>query len=95
MTQLTSIKLKNSMDKELSKDTENASSANLTAVEWLIQEIKNDQFVKSKNAKEWNEIFDKAKEMEKEKMIQFCIDWFASREMNIREYYNQTYGGDK
>lgn len=36
-----------------------------------------------------------AKEMEKERMIQFCIDWFISREMNIREYYEQTYGGTK
>jgi hypothetical protein len=26
-------------------------------------------------------------------MIQFCIDWFISREMNIKEYYKQTYGG--
>lgn len=32
-----------------------------------------------------------SKEMEKERMIQFCIDWFISREMNIREYYEQTY----
>jgi hypothetical protein len=34
----------------------------------------------------------KAKEMEKERMIKFCIDWFISREMNIKEYYEQTYG---
>ncbi len=39
--------------------------------------------------------YNKAKEMEKERMIQFCIDWFISREMNIREYYEQTYEGDK
>jgi len=38
--------------------------------------------------------YNKAKEMEKERMIQFCIDWFISREMNIREYYEQTYGED-
>jgi len=37
--------------------------------------------------------YNKAKEIEKEIMIQFCIDWFISREMNIREYYEQTYGG--
>jgi hypothetical protein len=36
---------------------------------------------------------EQAKEMEKERMIQFCIDWFISREMNIREYYEQAYGG--
>jgi hypothetical protein len=39
--------------------------------------------------------YNKAKEIEKEIMIQFCIDWFISREMNIREYYEQTYGGTK
>ena len=38
--------------------------------------------------------YNKTKEMEKERMIQFCIDWFISREMNIREYYEQTYGED-
>ena len=37
--------------------------------------------------------YNKAKEMEKEIMIKFCIDWFISREMNIREYYEKNYGG--
>ena len=37
--------------------------------------------------------YNKAKEIEKEIMIQFCIDWFISREMNIREYYHAIYGG--
>ena len=44
-----------------------------TAVDFLIKEIKNDQFVKSKNAKEWNEIFDKAKEMEKEQKREMFV----------------------
>ena len=39
------------------------------------------------------EYYNQAKEMEKERMIKFCIDWFISIEMNIKEYYKQTYGG--
>ena len=40
-------------------------------------------------------IKDQAKEMEKERMIKFCFDWFISKEKNIRKYYEQTYGGSK
>ena len=57
-----------------------------TAVEWLEQEM-------LKPNLSMKEILEQAKEMEKERMIKFCIDWFISREMNIREYYEQTYGG--
>ncbi len=96
------------MNKELSKDAKNASSANLTAVDFLIQEIKNDQFVKSKSTKEWNEIFDKAKEMEKEQHEKFNkflndeIKLSISDENTIKRiqwyyntYFNETYGGNK
>jgi len=58
-----------------------------TAVEWLWEIAYNRELT----VKDWKQ----AKEMEKERMIQFCIDWFISREMNIREYYEQTYGGGK
>jgi hypothetical protein len=60
-----------------------------TAVEWLFAELKNHLDMPSHHA---NEIIEQAKEMEKERMIKFCIDWFISREMNIKEYYEQTYG---
>ena len=56
-----------------------------TAVEWLWEIAYNRELTVA----DWKQ----AKEMEKERMIQFCIDWFISREMNIREYYEQTYGG--
>ena len=58
-----------------------------TAVEWLWEIAYNRELT----VEDWKQ----AKEMEKERMIQFCIDWFISREMNIREYYEQTYGGNK
>ena len=58
-----------------------------TAVEWLWEIAYNRELTVA----DWKQ----AKEMEKERMIQFCIDWFISREMNIREYYEQTYGGGK
>jgi hypothetical protein len=73
-----------------------------TAVEWYI--IKRDeiemkirlmQISPSEYEQELIKAEQQAKEMEKERMIQFCIDWFISREMNIREYYEQTYEGDK
>ncbi len=72
-----------------------------TAVEWYI--IKRDeiemkirlmQISPSEYEQELIKAEQQAKEMEKERMIQFCIDWFISREMNIREYYEQTYGED-
>ena len=58
-----------------------------TAVEWLWEIAYNRELT----IEDWKQ----AKEIEKERMIQFCIDWFISREMNIREYYEQTYGGGK
>jgi len=67
------------MDKELSKDAENASSANLTAVDFLIEEIKADALVCVKSIEEWNQVFRQAKEIEKqqqgyseEDMIEFA-----------------------
>jgi hypothetical protein len=55
-----------------------------TAVEWLWEIAYNRELT----VEDWKQ----AKEMEKERMIKFCIDWFISREMNIKEYYEQTYG---
>ena len=71
-----------------SKDTIKGMTNNKqqSSVEWLEQEM-------LKPNLSMKEILEQAKEMEKEIMIQFCIDWFISREMNIREYYDKTYGG--
>ncbi len=38
----------------------------LTAVEWLIQNILEDQAIKAKSMSEWIEVFEQAKAMEKE-----------------------------
>jgi len=62
-----------------------------TPVEW--QHIELSKFLNGKSEfTDAHDILIKAKEMEKERMIKFCIDWFISREMNIKEYYEQTYG---
>ena len=65
-----------------------------TAVEMMWNEIDNlFPYKDSVEAQKFCAILDKYKEMEKERMIKFCRDWFISREMNIKEYYKQTYGG--
>jgi len=64
-----------------------------TAVEQFLNAIK-DQILLSKEHLEMIESYaDQCKEMEKERMIKFCFDWFISKEKNIRKYYEQTYGG--
>ena len=61
-------------------------------MEW--QHIELSKFLNGKSEfTDAHDILIKAKEMEKERMIKFCIDWFISREMNIKEYYKQTFGG--
>jgi hypothetical protein len=92
------------MDKELSKDAENASSANLTAVDFLIEEIKADALVCVKSIDEWNQVFKKAKEMEKEQIISafnngefFAIDYYHPGSPSVdgsENYYIETYGGN-
>ena len=55
-------------DFELAKTIEQRQMKNQTAVEYLIQEIKDDAFVQSKTISEWLEVFDKAKAMEREQI---------------------------
>jgi hypothetical protein len=75
-----------------------------TAVEYLIQEIKNDVFVHSKSTKEWNHIFKQALAMEWEQLIeahadgQYLNSVSLTKRMcldNAESYFNETYGGDK
>jgi hypothetical protein len=84
------------MNKELSKDAENVSSANLTAVDFLIQEIKADALVCVKSIDEWNQVFRQAKEMEKkqqgyseEDMISFA-EFIATHPDKNRNVYGET-----
>lgn len=64
-----------------------------TAVEWLIQNIVEDQTIKAKSMSEWIKIFEQAKEMEKEQMIKaFNEGTFANDEkVTAEQYYEQVY----
>jgi len=59
-----------------------------TAVEWLRQEL----WEKFKFSSSVNNIFEKAKEMEKEQINKACYDGYYQEEMmNTKEYYDKTY----
>ena len=68
-----------------------------TAAGWLIQNIVEDQTIKAKSMSEWIKIFEQAKAMEKEQIV----DAFDSGQMEEAKqefwtkgykYYNETYG---
>jgi hypothetical protein len=74
-----------------------------TAVKLLIQEIEKDQTIKAKSKSEWNEIFEQAKQMEKEQIIDAIVQ-VMMKQLNIcsesgiiqlvnnaEQYYNETY----
>ena len=68
-----------------------------TAVEYLIHHIRQDVFVHSKSTKEWNQVFQQAKEMEKEQILDAYECGFESEhDARIPQfsmiYYNETYG---
>ncbi len=60
-----------------------------TAVEWLECELKKIPFINV------IEVFEQAKAMEKEQMIDFAFNCQEMFKHQIEEEYNQTYGGDK
>ena len=73
-----------------------------TAVEWLIQNIEEDQTIKAKSMSEWNKIFDQAKAMEKEQIINSFVECWKENmpdgyecKQSAEQYYNQTYKEDK
>jgi hypothetical protein len=67
-----------------------------TAVDWLKETM-------LKPLSQWpDDIWDQAKEMEKEKMIEFtdnfwfhCVNRDGSIKITPEQYYNETYGGNK
>jgi hypothetical protein len=66
-----------------------------TAVQFLIEHIKQDVFVHSKSTKEWNQVFAQAKQMEKEQIIDAAyhgVNFENSPYENAEQYYNETYG---
>jgi hypothetical protein len=70
-----------------------------TAVEWLIQNIVEDQTIKAKSMTEWINIFDQSKTMEKEHIMEAFEDGQYNIDLdgcplnrNAEQYYNETYG---
>jgi len=68
-----------------------------TTVDWIQQQIRTKGITHDLSI---GEILDKAKEMEKEKMIEFtdnfwfhCVNRDGSIKITPEQYYNQTYGG--
>lgn len=60
----------------------------MTAVEWLIEQIKDDHNQKALSAKEWLEVIEKAKSKEKQQIIDAVED---CRYGNGTDYYNKIY----
>jgi len=69
----------------------------VTAVEWLIQNIVEDQTIKAKSMSEWISIFVQAKEMEKEQIITSWHNGYENQSPMIDEnncgqqYYNEQF----
>jgi len=73
-----------------------------TAIDWLIEQIKDDQFKKVKTDLEWSKIFEQAKEIEKQQImdayeIGFADAWDDARYddsptyAGAEQYYNEIY----
>ena len=64
-----------------------------TAVNWLIDQISSKENQEKLTGREWLEVVEKAKEMEKEQIVNAWDDGkdsFSTR--NAEQYYNETYG---
>jgi hypothetical protein len=68
-----------------------------TAVEWLIQNIVEDQTIKAKSMSEWISIFEEAKAMEKKQIIDAYSNngWNdEDQRANAEQYYNEQFKQD-
>ena len=68
-----------------------------SSVDWLINCITEDQMVKSKSLYEWLEIFEQAKAMHKEEIIDAYNESFRLRDKPYStaiKYYKETFGGE-
>ena len=66
-----------------------------TAINWLIDQIRNEQNQKALTGKEWMEVIEQARRMEREQIIDaYTIGSYdmAEKEFRPEEYYNETYG---
>ena len=65
-----------------------------SSVEWLINCITEDQMVKSKSLYEWLEIFEQAKAMHKEEIVETARYYFHERgKLTPGQYYKEIFGG--
>ena len=75
------------------------SNKKQNSVDWLISCITEDQMVKAKSLNEWLEIFEQAKAMDKEQIInarQSGIDaTINGKSISNIDYYNETFGGEE
>jgi len=75
------------------------SNKKQNSVDWLISCITKDQMVKAKSLNEWLEIFEQAKAMDKEQIInarQSGIDaTINGKSISNIDYYNETFGGEE
>ena len=68
-----------------------------TAVEWLVEQIKSDQNQKALSASEWMEVIERAKEIEKEQIIECFLEADADayrkepKYKTPQDYIRQTY----
>lgn len=63
-----------------------------TAVEWLVEQIKSDQNQKALSATEWMEVIERAKQMEKEQIINaYKFGLQDEYVIGSEQYYNETY----
>lgn len=72
------------------------SNKKQSSIDWLISCITEDQMVKSKSLNEWLEIFEQAKQMEKEEILDAWTDGYSCgmyQEGLGIDYYNETYLG--
>jgi NADPH-dependent 7-cyano-7-deazaguanine reductase QueF len=78
------------------------SNKKQNSVDWLISCITEDQMVKAKSLNEWLEIFEQAKAVHKEEIVDaYCKAGLdiahndSIKESGLaQEYYIETYGGD-
>jgi hypothetical protein len=88
--------------------TENINNKQQSSVEWLHDELFKSfqkfytlQFTMEEYQANNVKLYLQAKEMEKERMIEFTNEWFEEYQCgldnfkNPEQYYNETYGGDE
>ena len=77
------------------------SNKKQNSVDWLISCITEDQMVKAKSLNEWLEIFEQAKAIHKEEIVDAYIECWMNDGGNgfhkvkeAEQYYNETFGGN-